>query len=358
MEYLTSEAYFIERFDRLARQLGLPADLNLTQFQAWQTRLKEKLAALLGLANFESTPMQPTYDTPEVFDGYSSQRVEISTEPGIRMPFYILTPAGMSPGERRPVMLALAGHGGGGKEAVAGRRKIPIISERIDFYKYDYGLQLVKAGYIVLCPDARGFGERREKLSQGAAPDQLLASSCAMLNHMAQPLGQTLAGMLTWDLMRLVDYAATRPDCDMARLGCVGLSGGGMQTLWLSIFDERVKVAVVSGYFYGYKDSLLRLNANCSCNYVPGLWEQADMGDLGALVCPRPLLVESGSRDELNGERGLANVTEQLAISGQAYRLCGAQEKLYHSVFDGPHRYDGREVLPWLNHWLAFEQAH
>lgn len=349
MAYLTSEQYFVERFDRLSRQMGLPAGITLEQFPAWQAQLREKLWSLLGLDNFEQTDLDPEYDPPETFDGYTSQRVVISTEPGIRMPFYLLTPADMQPGERRPVMLALAGHGGGGKEAVAGRREIPVVAERIDFYRYDYGLQLVKAGYVVLCPDARGFGERREKAAQGDEPEKITGKSCEMLNHMGQPLGQTVAGMLTWDLLRLVDYVQTRPDCDLDRLGCIGLSGGGMQTLWLTIFDQRVKAAVSSGYFYGYKDALLRLNANCSCNYVPGLWQTADIGDLGALVCPRPLLIESGLQDPLNGERGLLNVIEQLNFTRQAYRLCAAEENLYHSVFDGPHRYDGREVIPWLN---------
>jgi dienelactone hydrolase len=355
--YLTSEAYLLERFDRQGRQAGLPADITPEQFPLWQAQLREKLAEKLGLNTFQTCPLEPSYDQVESFEGYSSQRVEISTELSIRMPFYVLTPADMSPGDRRPVILALHGHGGGGKEAVAGRREVPIIAERIDFYNYDYGRQLVKAGYIVLCPDARGFGERRETVAQGDDAEQIINNSCRIINNMALPLGQTLAGMMTWDLMRLVDYAATRSDCDMNRVGCMGLSGGGLQTLWLSIFDQRVKVAVTSGYFYGCKDALLRLNANCSCNYVPGLWQLVDMGDLGALICPRPLLVESGLRDPLNGERGIVNVTEQLAITSQAYKLAGAENKLYHSVFDGPHRYDGREVIPWFNHWFAFNRA-
>lgn len=357
MAYLSSEAYLLERFERHSRQFGLPDDITLEQFPVWQTELREKLAKLLGLDTFQDCPLQPDYGPVESFDGYFRQRVEISTEPGLRMPFYALTPANLLPGERRPVILALHGHGGGGKEAIAGRREVPIIAERIDLYNYGYGLNLVKAGYVVLCPDARGFGERREMIDQGEDPEQIISNSCRIINNMALPLGQTLAGMMTWDLMRLVDYAATRPDCDLSRLGCVGLSGGGLQTLWLSIFDERVKVAVVSGYFYGYKDALLRVNANCSCNYVPGLWQLVDMGDIGALICPRPLLIESGLRDPLNGERGIANVVEQLAITQQAYRLAGAEEKLYHSIFDGPHRYDGQDVIPWFNHWLAFNQA-
>ena len=38
-----------------------------------------------------------------------------------------------------------------------------------------------------------------------------------------------------------------------------------MQTLWLSALDERVRWAIVSGYLYGVRDSLLELNNNCSC---------------------------------------------------------------------------------------------
>ena len=352
MAYLITEDYLAERFDRLSRQAGLPSDLTeAAQLWAWQDQTREKLSSLLGLDTFQPCEPQPGYGPVEQLDGYTRQRIEISTEPGIRMPFYALVPGDLTAGERRPVVLAPHGHGGGGKEAVAGNREIPAIAAAIDSGNYDYGVKLVQAGYVVLCPDARGFGERREKPLQTDA--QILLSSCQIINQMALPLGQTLAGMMTWDLMRLVDYAVTRSDCDGERVGCVGLSGGGLQTLWLSIFDRRIKVAVTSGYFYGFKDALLYLNTNCSCNYVPNLWQLVDAGDLGALICPRPLLIESGRNDPLNGARGLDNVTEQLAITRQAYQVAGVTERLEHSVFEGGHRYDGRDVLPWLKRWLG-----
>ena len=78
-----------------------------------------------------------------------------------------------------------------------------------------------------------------------------------------------------------------------------------------------IKAAVVSGYFYGYRESLLVKHQNCSCNYVPHLYETADMGDLGALIAPRPLLVETGARDPLNGQSGMKNVNSQMAITIQ-----------------------------------------
>jgi dienelactone hydrolase len=249
-------------------------------------------------------------------------------------------------------VLAPHGHSSGGKYAPAGRRDIPALVETIEEHNYDYGVQLVRQGLVVLCSDARGFGERREEALQGDG-EALLSSSCAVLNHMAMPLGQTVTGMWAWDLMRLLDYVATRPECDPNRVGCGGLSGGGLQTLWLAALDDRVRCAVISGYFYGYKDSLLKLNGNCSCNYVPGLWALADMGDLGALIAPRPLLIETGTRDPLNGERGVENVTEQVAITAQAYQVFDAQERLAHALFEGEHMWHGAEAVPWMVRWLT-----
>ena len=251
--------------------------------------------------------------------GYTRERVLIQTEPGVIMPLYVLIPDNLAPGERRPAVLAPHGHSSGGKSAVAGRRDLPAVAATIEQHNYDYGVQFVQQGLVVFCPDARGFGERREAARQDEA--NLLFGSCNLLNHMAIPLGQTVTGMWTWDLIRLVDYAQTRPEVNPARIACGGLSGGGLQTLWLAALDQRVCAAVISGYFYGYKDSLLRLNDNCSCNYVPGLWNLADMGDVAALIAPRPLFIETGDADSLNGPRGLVNVTEQLAITRRAYHL-------------------------------------
>lgn len=87
------------------------------------------------------------------------------------MPFYVLIPGGYKQGERRPCIIAAHGHGSGGKLSVAGRADIPEIKDAIKRVNYDYGVKLVKRGYIVFCPDARGFGERREFMLQGNSPE-------------------------------------------------------------------------------------------------------------------------------------------------------------------------------------------
>ena len=349
--YYTTLEYLQQRFDRLSRQMGFQAD-TMAEFVDWKARLRAELATIIGTGTMLPCDPSPRLLERVEMDGYVREKMLLQTEPGVWMPFYVLIPADLRAGERRPPVLAPHGHASSGKFATAGRTDISAMIDIINGCNYDYGVSLVKAGFVVFCPDARGFGERREQALQGDDFHQFFSGSCAVLNHMALPLGQTVTGMWTWDLMRLIDYVETRPECDASRLGCAGLSGGGLQTLWLSAMDDRVQCAVVSGYFYGYKDALLTMNLNCSCNYVPHLWEKVDMGDLGALIAPRPLLIETGSEDALNGASRVANVTSQLAITRGAYALFNAEDQLYHDVFEGKHRWNGIQAIPWLQKHL------
>ena len=65
---------------------------------------------------------------------------------------------------------------------------------------------------------------------------------------------------------------------------------------------------------------------HCDCLAVPNLWSRFDLGDVAALVAPRPLHIETGSRDPLNGRRGLANVRPQVAGARRCHRAMGARE--------------------------------
>ena len=46
-----------------------------------------------------------------------------------------------------------------------------------------------------------------------------------------------------WDLRILIDYLASRPDVDAARIGCTGVSLGGMHTWLLAALDARIACA-------------------------------------------------------------------------------------------------------------------
>ena len=186
----------------------------------------------------------------------------------------------------------------------------------------------------------------------GAVESGCSESVQAQLEQLGINFGRTVIGGAVWDLMRLADWLLALPDTD-GFLACAGMSGGGQQTLWFAALDDRVCAAITSGYFYGVRDALIELPQNCACNYVPHFFETADMGELGALLAPRPFFVESGTNDPLSGKRRLANVTEQLDVTRAAYRLFDAEDRIEHSVHEGAHQWCGKGMQAFLRKALA-----
>jgi len=351
--FFTSEHALSRRFRAVSRQMAFHGS-NRSAAIAWQKRARRRFVERLGLPRFEICPPRARKISTVKREGLVREEWLIQTERDVWMPYYLFIPP---EAEYRRVPLALCphGHGSAGKWAPGGRRDIPAMRPLIKKFNYDYGAQIARAGFITACPDARGFGQRRERQNQEDRKISYLfqAQSCHNLSLAGAPLGLTVQGMWTWDLMRLLDHLSRDSRIDSRRIGCAGLSGGGLQTLDLAAADTRIKAAVVSGYFYGARESLLIMNGNCMCNMVPGLWEDFDMGDIGALVAPRGLFIETGDRDPLNGTGELANVRSQVAISRKVFEVFGATDQLRHHIFHGEHRWDGTKAIPWLREQLS-----
>ena len=336
--YYTSHSSLKRRMRKNYRSFGFKGPYEMKAFSIWQDEAKEKLSSVLGLQVIERDAGRLDFnerreDIIETEDGIKQEHTYIDTEEDVTMPLFILHPQG----ETKGTFIALAGHNGAGKESVAGIDRNPLVREKIEKYNYDYGLYLAKLGYTVICPDPRGFGERREKDEQGDEGDKYLKSSCKELSQSALALGFTLQGLLVWDIMRLIDYIETRDDITIEDLGVIGFSGGGMQALYASALDQRIRKVMISGYFYGFEDSLLELNSNCPCNYVPSLFTLFDMGDIASLIAPRPLAIQSCLRDHLEGRRGMENVTEQLEILKKSYDLFN--KPIFHDTPEGDHAF-------------------
>ena len=344
--YYDSRKHFDRYFRSHARQMGMRAPTP-AHLRAWATAARKKLIDLLGLKRMRPTSPRPRMTESVDCGDYLREHWLMQTQRYVTLPFYLLRPKGA--GGPLPAVICPHGHGGGGKAAVAGVGANPAVAKAIQEYNYDYGVQFARAGLLAFCPDARGFGERQEREARA----DVLASSCHMLQLMGGPLGIPVAGMWTFDLMRLMDHIQRRRDVRRGRVGCAGLSGGGLQTLYFAAADTRVACAVISGYFYGARESLLQMPGNCQCNMVPHMWENFDQGDVGAMIAPRPLLIETGDADTLNGAPGLANVFPQVKIARKAYSLLKAQDRLRHDIFAGQHRWHGTEAVGWMKKWLS-----
>jgi len=166
----------------------------------------------------------------------------------------------------------------------------------------------------------------------------------------ASLLGHELLALDLWDLARGLDLLSEHPLVDHRRIGMVGLSQGGTCTLFLSAWDRRIRAAVVSGYFNRWATCATIGWNMCGSQVLTGITRQLDHFDLGTLIAPRRLLVESGTGDNIFPVEA-ARAT--MAGLRQVYELLGVPERIEHDVYEGGHRWHGERAYPFLARWLG-----
>ncbi len=304
---------------------------DLAGFDAWRERCRARLAALLGpMPDAVAPDLEILEDT--ACEGYRRQKIVFDTEDTMSVPAYLLIPDGRD----RPGAAILAIHGHGpGKGVVCG-------IDETESPNGDYAVQLAQRGYVVIAPDLRCFGERQD----WNPPDHYACDTNLVHAVMAgwSPLTQNL-----WDLARCLDVLGTHPLVDPGRMGAVGLSYGGTMTLLLAAWDDRVAAAVVSGYLSSWAVAHRMPWNMCGSQVLPGMLGQIEHVDLGALVAPRPLLVETGAYDDLFPQAAAEATVARLR---PVYARRGGGERLVHDVFDGGHQWHGVEAYPFLDRWL------
>jgi dienelactone hydrolase len=223
---------------------------------------------------------------------------------------------------------------------------------------------------VVIAIDMFYWGDRRMLLDDDPAdwrdrPADMPAERVAAFNRRAsqhEPLvgrtiyaaGFTWSGVMFWDDVRTVDYLAQRPEVDPNRIGCVGLSVGGLRSCHLAALHDRIKAAVVVGWMASYpaqlKDHIVHTIG--FTKLVPGLMRFLDYPDVAALAMPAALLVINGSRDRLFDLDGVRGCFAKLAA---CYQKAGLGEKVRTRLYDTPHEFNAAmqaEAWDWLARWL------
>ena len=347
MSRFSNKAYLQEVTETLQPELAFPVD-HPEEWPAWRQALRARLAELLGgVPPAREAPRAEVLERHEE-DGYTQAHLAIRGREGVEIPAYLLVPSGRpSGGGRRRAVLALHGHGNGKGDIVGhpGPGTEQQRAERgawIAQHNYDYARRYAQMGFVVLAPDARGFGERAEGSEQG----------CHVPGVISLFLGLPIAGQRLRDDMSALDYLVSLPEVEAGRVGCAGLSEGGKRTLYLAALDDRIAAAVISGYYCTLKGAIAqwdRLAGWDICNYVPGLLRYADYPDLAALISPRPLLVESATDDSLYNQPA---VDEALQLTRSAYAAQNAADRFDTDLFTGGHRWSGSKSFAWMERWL------
>jgi dienelactone hydrolase len=322
---------WVSRLGATAHDDPLPEG-DLAALPAWLDGRRNRLAELLGPLP-ERVPLNVEVLESVRCDGYRREKIVFDSEYDMSVPAYVLVPDGRV--DAGAAVLACHGHGPGKSQAVG--------LEHTDAPNSDYALQCVRRGYLVMAPDLRCFGERLDWNPEDhyACDTNLVHAVMAGWNPLAQNV---------WDLARCLDVLSAHPLVDPARIGMIGLSYGGTVTLFTAAFDERVAAAVVSGYFSSWHESHKMPWNMCGSQVLFGMLGRLEHEDLGALIAPRPLLIETGTEDYLFP---VAAATESVRRTRLVYEQSSADDRLVHDVFEGEHQWHGALALPFLDRWLS-----
>jgi dienelactone hydrolase len=172
-------------------------------------------------------------------------------------------------------------------------------------------------------------------------------------------LGTSLPAVVAREDRIAARYLRDRPDAGASRIGCIGLSGGGVRAALLrATSDDVVGPAVMIGSMSTYDGLLDRHVALHSWMwFVPGLRRFADWPELAGCRAPEPLLVQYNRVDELFTPAGMRRAH---AILRAIYGGAGAAGAYRGEFFDGGHKFDvpmQERAASWLARRLAAEKA-
>ena len=288
------------------------ASQPLTTPAQWQQRraaLRQRWQSLLGEFPAVRVPLKTEVLATEELPDFTRQHVKYQIQEGVFTDAYLLTPK-RAPG-RRPAVVVFHQTVGSHARQAAG---LDVSNPELN-----HGVQLVRRGYVVVCPRCYIFDD---------------GTNFAGNVKLVQQRNPAWTGMarMTFDGVRAVDFLASLPAVDADRIGALGHSLGAKEVLFAAAFDERYKVAVFSEGGIGLKFT----NWDAPWYLGPAVRQTGFAGELHevlALIAPRGFLLLAG--ESADGDRSWRFIDAARPV----YRLLGAEKNLGSLNHRQGHRY-------------------
>ena len=307
---------------------------------SWQAEFHTVLAELRGWLPERVEPrMEILSQTEEADHRRLTVRIEVSDLTSVVA--YLLIPADLKVGERRPGVVALHGHYRHGIDSICGGRIEPDDPENNE--RHAYGLHAVREGYVVLAPALWGWPGRDGHLALIGNRDR-----CNTIQMASAMYGVNPVDLHIQDAMATLDALCQRPEVDAERIGALGNSTGGRMTMWLALTDDRVRACVPSGSMNHFRERSQALKS-CGIQAPFGLLRHGDVPDLFCLIAPRPMQLQAGEHDSLITPAHRDAMHEQVR---RAYDLLGAGDQLDYILHGGGHLLDWSLAAPFLRQHL------
>lgn len=233
---------------------------NKTEWEARRDTLRKEVRERLGIDKLLPlcSKEKPEYSKIRKFDGYTVQNFRLKTVNGHTVCGSIYAPTGKG---KHPLIICPNGHFSNGRYGKVQQLRLGT---------------LARMGAICVDYDLWGWGESADEVGSKAhqTPEA----------HVMQALNG----------IRILDWMIQRKDVDTKRIGVNGGSGGGTQTVLLTVLDDRFTAAnpvvSVSSWFDGgcpcESGMPIQLAGGGTCN-----------AELAAMFAPKPMMLVSDGGD-------------------------------------------------------------
>jgi cephalosporin-C deacetylase-like acetyl esterase len=258
-----------------------------------------KLDHPLGVRNLVTTPRK----------GYSIEKLEFLSEPGIFIPAWVFVPE--SKEDRSPATLFVHE---AGKEVEGG----------------EFGLleRLARKGQLVIAVDVRGIGGTRPPHADNRTGEfaHLFNVETAM-SYMAWYMDESLFGMRVQDVVRSMDYALSRPDVDPGNLRVIGKGAGALWVLYAAALDPRITTTIADSGLVSYR-SLAQVDRylHGAHLFIRDVLKHFDLPQVAAAVADRKLIIHSPV-DPMKKPVGLSAARRAYEWTSQAYQSVGGADR-------------------------------
>jgi pimeloyl-ACP methyl ester carboxylesterase len=292
----------------------------------WQMRRKSIIAGMEEALGPLPNPKKPVPLDVQIVeehkeDGYIRRKLAYHTDdPAKRVRAWLLLPT-IKTSEKRPGILCLQQTTKNGKDSPVGLADRPTLH---------YALELAKRGYVTLSPDYPSFGEYEYDFDA----DNYISGSMKAI----------------YDNTRAIDLLQSLPEVDADRVGCIGHSLGGHNSLFTAAFDPRVKAVVTSCGFTSFRKymkgdlkgwagerymPLVAIKYNYSPDRMP-----FDFPEILAAIAPRGVFVVAPLRDDNFDVEGVRTC---IAAAEPIFKLLGKPDNLQVVYPDAAHDFPDAE---------------
>ncbi|MBK8883413.1 MAG: hypothetical protein IPN67_13800 [Bacteroidales bacterium] len=349
---------------------------EFSDLSKWHPLAEAKARERISIPDIGSMP-EVTIKKQYTYDGLHIEELSWKLPYGRPTDAIILKPSDAK--EPLPGIMAFHDHGG---NKYFGTRKITKTGDDqhmlMKEHQHNYysgrawANEIARRGYVVMVSDAFPFASRRVWLqdvpeqhrnglndNNPEDPKNIEAYNEWAGNHediMAKSLfsaGTTWPGVFMAEDRIALDILSARKDVIKEKIGCGGLSGGGMRTVFTGGLDPRIKCAVCVGFMTTWKDFVLNKSfTHTWMTYVPILPNELDFPEILGLRVPLPTMVLNDIDDDLY------TVPEMHAsdrILKEIYEKAKYPERYKCSFYPGEHKFDAemqKEAFDWFDKWL------